>query len=54
MGLDSERVMSECDPTQRILDNAVIDMAEEISDKREEGLAVLFNNAIVKAFSGKG
>lgn len=46
--------MREADPLQRVLDEAVVDRAEAIEDQRREDLAVLFNNAIVKAFSAKG
>lgn len=46
--------MRERNPAQQAIDSAVLDMAEEVHGQHQQSLAVLLNNAIVKAFSAKG
>lgn len=46
--------MFERDPLQRGIDDAALDRAEGLSREHREEVAVLFNHAVVKAFSGKG
>jgi hypothetical protein len=46
--------MRERDPSQQVVDSAVLKQAEELHERHQQDVAVLFNNAIVKAFSAKG
>lgn len=46
--------MRETDPAQQAIDRAVIEAAREMRQREREDDAILFNNAVVKAFSSKG
>lgn len=48
--MNAERVLNERDPTQQAIDEAVIDEAERRTEHDREDLAILINNAVVKAF----
>jgi hypothetical protein len=48
--LSAERVMRETDPTQKLIDSAIIDRAEAQDREDREETAIFFNNAFVKAF----
>jgi hypothetical protein len=45
--------MRERDRTRQLIDDAVVEKAQDLREEENQELAVLFNNAIVKAFSTK-